>query len=401
MNDLLIAYLGVSVDEPVAWAMVRDGRVVAADLTHSIDELGALAGEMADDVDVAAVIPGEHVALRFMPTPPKARQKFLSAAMMLLEDDLAEPVESLHVAVGRHNERGEIVAVKKSIVQDILAEFENAGLTLRFLTTDLSAVQPDAEADATVLVLGDRLVAAGDDWAFAGESALITPAVTAKLPPSAHVRLHASEESAEPVSSVVHRVGASVDRHEPVQFSALVEHLAAKISGGAPNILQGDFKPKRRRSINLSPYKRPAAIAATFILAVCAMTVAEAFRAQSIAARYNDAAKMVHQQAFPSTPASQMRRNARALMASGGSASFVDITQKIDGSLGDDGEVIIDRLRFDGARGTYSFSIRATSNEAIDRFRERLAEKGVSANDVSGYRRSGSYWIGELSAGLR
>lgn len=150
----------------------------------------------------------------------------------------------------------------------------------------------------------------------------------------------------------------------------------------------------------MRPYLRAACLAGAVLVSIAGLGAADAIRASTMAGRYQAAARSIHAEAFPDVPVSDMRGNARGRLAGGGVVSFIDLNRRIEMALGDTGEVSIERIQFDAARAAFSFSVRATSNDAIDAFRERLGAGGVDAIDVSGYRRSGADWVGDMAVRL-
>ncbi len=403
MNEALIAYVGETLADPIAWTAVRDGVAISHGVADGFAALAPALSDLPEHILVGAVLPGELAAYRPLAAPPKSDAKFLAAAMLLLEDELAEPVADMHVATGREDGEGAVVAVKKSLIAEWAGAFVDAGAPLRFLTVDFLCVPaPSEEAGASLLILGDRALARGRGWRFAADIEL-TPAALRGL-------LGAADDGGEEGAKGVDVRGPQGWRPPPgwpearsimvAKTGGVAEEAARQaLAGAGLSLLQGEFRPPRRTQVNVAPYRRAAAMAAGLVVGVVALSWIETHRLSAMAERYDGEARRIFAEAFPDASGRDMRGTARARLSAGGAATFLDLTRRLDAAIGEKG-VAIDRIQFDASRGAFSFSVRGASNEDIDAFRERLAAQGVRATDVSGYRRSGGAWVGDMAVRL-
>ncbi|MEO1014899.1 MAG: type II secretion system protein GspL [Pseudomonadota bacterium] len=398
MNEALIAYLGETPDDPIAWTAVREGVAISHGVADGFDALAPALADLPEHITVGAILPGELAAYRRLPAPPKSDAKFRAAAALLLEDELAEPIDDLHVGVAREDGEGVLVALKAALVTEWTEAFAMAGAALRFMTVDyLCAPAPSPDAAASALILGDRVLARGRGQRFAAETGLAGLALARlvdETDDATGVDVHGPEGWLkphgwpEPRSIVVAKTGGVA---EEAARQALAEE--------GLNLLQGPFQPPRRVTFDVAPYRRAAAMAAGLVAGLVALSAVEAQRTSAMAARYDREARRIYAEAFPEAPTRDIRSQARGRLSTGGAATFLDVTRRIDAAI-DEEEVAIDRIQYDAGRGALSFSVRSASNESIDAFRERLAAEGVRATDVSGYRRSGDAWIGDMAVGL-
>ncbi|MEQ8935165.1 MAG: type II secretion system protein GspL, partial [Amphiplicatus sp.] len=172
MSNALIFLLGASPADPIRWGRFADGRLLEGSRLENAAALSGLA-QTADAADsVVAILPGEQVALRRMPAPPKSEAKFRSAAAYLLEDELAEPIGDLHVAVAMQESGGLAIAVRKRIIEQWIAAFVDAGVALNMLTADY-LVLPSGAGQATAIFEEERAIVAIGGGGFAIETALL------------------------------------------------------------------------------------------------------------------------------------------------------------------------------------------------------------------------------------
>ena len=172
MSETLILLLGQSPDEPVRWAFMDGDAVASADTAPDGGALTSIARRAALAKSVVAILPGEHIAMRVLAAPPKAASKFRAAAMFLLEDELAESLDSLHVASTRLEDgAGAAYAVKKSIMDEWIMLFADVGISADIVTADFALLQQ--AADSALLVFEkERMVCAIGHSGMAGDRPL-------------------------------------------------------------------------------------------------------------------------------------------------------------------------------------------------------------------------------------
>jgi type II secretion system protein L len=395
LTDLVVFKLCASPGEPIAWGAFTSGTITEAGRVAEISALGQISARFPEDARRIAILPGEQVAMRAIPAPPKSAAKLKAAAALLLEDALAEPVDDLHIILSSSAPRG-AYAASKSVIADWLAAFDAAGIALGEMTVDFACI---GASDTACIIVGDkdRVIAARADAGFACERNL----ADAAAPPF----LEAAGEAAIIAYGAHDLVGrwasAPVERrplpHEADVLSLFGAYLST--SSAAANFLSGEFRRKSAAAFKLGPWRRPAALAAGLAAAAVFAAAAGGIRDGRIAASFEDSARAMHKAAFPTYSGNDIRAHAREILASGGqAASFLEIATRLTASLDGHDGVAVDRIRYDGARGQFVFSIRSDSDAGIEAFRAALDAHGLVGVDSGGYRRLGEAWIGEMAA---
>lgn len=395
MSDLVIARLGRTSANPVGWATFAGARLVESGHAENGAALFETLQRVAGGARIAAVLPGEQVAMRAFASPPRSPVKFASAAGLLLEDELAQPVDGCHVATHRMEDAGRVYAVDLHVMRRWVDLFSEKGFPLAAALPDFECLGGTRERPILFLE-NDRIVASFGDRAFAAETDIALPAIEALLAeqPDAEVGVYG-----EPARSPAHS-GGRYDRIGEANDEALLCAAAQTIESGASiNLLQGAFRPRRRRVVELSRWRRPAIAAGIFAVALLAFAVADGFRTKRIAERYAQEARRLHDEYFPDAASADPRSHARSVLAGSG-ASFLALSDRLGRAVADNESVAIDRIRFDEARGQLVFSIRSVSDADIASFREALSAYGVTTAETGGYRRAGAYWVGEMTARL-
>jgi type II secretion system protein L len=398
LTDLFLFKLGPTPRDPVAWGAFSGATIEEAGRVVDVASIAGIANRIPPDARIVAVLPGEQVAMRAIPAPPKQLSKLVAAATYLLEDELAEAASDLHIVVAGAGDRAAL-AISKALMRDWLSAFEAAGVALTEMTVDYLCIGGSKTA---LIIVGDqgRIIASRGDAGFAAEldlADLVAPDFIEAAGDAAIIAYGAHDHAGRWAQTPVER--------RPLPHEADVVALyGAQLSmkGAAANFLSGEFRRKQARNLKLGAWKRPAALGAGLAAALVVSAAAGGLRDGKIASTFETSARDMHRAAFPTFEGTDIRDHSRQILASGvKSASFLEMTALLTASLEGHEGVAVDRIRYDGARGQFVFSIRSNSDAGIEAFRAALDANGVVATDNGGYRRSGEAWIGEMSAGLK
>ncbi|MFN3960121.1 MAG: type II secretion system protein GspL [Parvularculaceae bacterium] len=396
MTGMVILKLGQASGDALAWGLFADGRLAEAGRAEGVAALADVKGRFPEDARIVAVLPGETVALRDIPSPPKQAAKLRAAAGYLLEDELAEAIEDLHLVITGGADGARAYAISKNLMRAWIDAFAEAGVALSGVSVDY-ALLGGGPSVCVIAADGERIIASRGVAGFAAELALadlVAPAFLAAAGDAAIVSYGAHEPVGRWATAPVERRPLA---HEADLIALFGAHLDAK--GAYPDFLSGEFRPKQQLSLRLGPWKRPGALAAGLAAALVALGAASGLRDWRIAARYEASAEALHKSAFPTFAGGDIRSHVRGLLAGGAkTASFLDMTARLTAGLEAHPGVSIERIRFDAARGQYVFSIRSRSDSGIEAFRAGLAAAGIEATDNGGYRRTGDQWTGEMTA---
>ncbi len=399
MTDTVILKLGPTPGDAVAWGAIEGGRLVQSGRVDSVAAFAAISGRFGEDARLVAVLPGEQVALREILSPPKQAAKLRAAAGYLLEDELAEAIDDLHIVIASDAAGARAFAISKAQMAAWLAAFAEAGVGLASVSVDY-ALLGAGTAVCVIAADGDRIIAARGGAGFAAEAILaeiVAPAFLAAAGEAAIVSYGAHDQVGRWAAAPVERRPLA---HEADLIALFGSHLGAK--GDYPEFLSGEFRPKKQISLQLGPWRRPGALAAGLAAALVALGAVSGLRDWRIAERYETTAEALHKSAFPTFEGGDIRGHVRGLLASGAkTAGFLEMTARLTAGVEAHPGVSIERIRFDAARGQYIFSIRSKSDAGIEAFRAGLLGAGLEATDNGGYRRTGDQWVGEMTARAR
>jgi general secretion pathway protein L len=398
VNETLILLLGAAPDAPVRWAFRGDGRILLADTAENVAALAAIAARARGARTAAAIMQGEDAAMRALPAPPKAQAQFRAAASYLLEDELAENLEQIHVATQRHDSgAGLALAARKAVVERWREALREAGVAPDILTADY-ALLAMAPGRAVIVDAGDRVIGAAGLQGFALERPAADEVVAALLQDESLTEIVIYG----PRTVDIEREGVSVDWRGPLGDAALFSLYGEALDAGrAPNLLQGVYRKRRDWRGALGPWRLAAALAAASLALFMLVGVADAVRSLRFADRLEAETLELHRAAFPDAQDADPRTHARQILASGGgSASFLALSNSIADSLGENEGVQIDRIRYNAARDEYSVNLRFTEVSELEALKRALEGRGVATAETGGVRRTGNVYLGELRMSL-
>jgi general secretion pathway protein L len=363
---------------------------------EGIAALPAVTERMPEGCRIVAVLRGEQVALRDMPSPPKQQAKLKAAAGYLLEDELAEAVDDLHVALSAVAEGARAYAISKPLMKSWIDAFSEAGVTLAEMSVDYALIGGSAGV-CVIAADRDRIIASRGAAGFAAElplAEIVAPAFLKAAGDAAIVSYGAHEHVGRWAAAPVERRPLA---HEADLIALFGASLGAK--DGHVDFLSGEFRAKKTYTVELGAWRRPAALAASLAAALVLLGAASGLRDWRVAERYETTAETLHKSAFPTFEGGDIRGHVRGLLSSGAkTAGFLEMTARLTAGLEAHDGVSIERIRFDASRGQYTFSIRSASDAGIEAFRTGLSQFGVEATDNGGYRRTGDQWVGEMTA---
>lgn len=393
MISTLIFLLGADADAPITWGRVADGRIDAHGTLANASDLGTLAEEAAQASSLAAVLQGEDVASRMIASPPKGERRLREAARLLMEDELAEPADDLHIATALSGAGARVAAVRREIVERWIGAFRDAGLELDAFVVDYLALPSAADAGALILREG-RAVVAYDGGGFAAETALVCGERWQDFFGAERrytVLADAAQQKLLPFRARTDSAGAADDQN------LLLLYARAANDQDRLDLLQGRFRRHTPWRAIAAPWRRAALLAACAGAAALLAILSDGAKQARIAEKWRTAAETVHARAFPGVPAERAVANARGRLAQGSTRTFSRVTSVVGKAAQGFDAVEIARIRYDSAGAAYFISVRSMTDADIEAFKNRLNAGGVAAADNGGYRRIGDIWAGELA----
>jgi len=335
--------------------------------------------------------------MRSLAAPPKARRQLRAAVSYLLEDELAENLDHVHVAPMRHADgAGIALAVKKDLLENWLDTLEEAGISPDIVTADF-ALLPMAAGRAIFIEQADRIVGAAEFSGFAMDRPLADDIAAAF---AENENISDIVVYGERLLGASGRQGVNIERRTALDGEALFQTFAAGVAC-APNLRVGSYRKRRDWRAAAGPWRRVGMLAAASLAALVLTTAAESLRDYRTANKLKEATLALHQAAFPDAADADPRAHARQILAAGGGRPvFLFLTNSIAESARENEGVEIDRIRYNGGRGEYSVNLRFGDISKFEAFKRALASRGLDVTEAGSVLRAGATYRGELRVSI-
>lgn len=308
------------------------------------------------------LIPASDCAFHTLTLPAGLRKPPLQVAPFLLEEQLADEVESTHFAlIHRQQAQCEIVAVQRQKMRDWLARCESLSLRPLALTPDALAL-PWQPPTWSAVQADDQWLIRHQPWAgMAAEPPWLAELLQGEA--EAHVIDSYSPPPAAPGEW----------RSQPAQtlLSLAASHPAAqKLS-----LLQGEFAVRRRRPDQTSwRPARYAALALALLAAVNSVLDHRDLARQAEAAR--QASRAYYHRWFPTekkviNPRLQMQQHLQTLARQAQHAPLVDRLSALQNIISETPGIRLRALSWDAAGNRLQLDIAAASSRALEQFTQR------------------------------
>lgn len=370
--------------EPVEYCVARADAIASFVVGHAL--LETLTTQVATR-RVVVFVPSADVRLATVQVPARQAAKVLQAAPFVLEEQLAEDVDTLHFALGARlaDQRWPLAIVSHARMQAWLSLLDGAGIHADAMIPDMLVLRVPDDAHCNALIDDDQvLVRSARDSGF-----------VCQVDDLSFCLELADPEKRKTVSLVVPRGGA-IDVSAlgwPVEprhgFNSALEALLQQWRNtDAIDLLQGRFSPKRHRLRWFAPWRIAATLAAVAIGLSLLVNGIESFRLQRAVAAQDAANVARYQQVFPNETrivdlSAQLNQQLAALQTGGG-GQFMSMLDVLSEALAAVPGLQIKTLQF--RDGTLYVGMTATNLELLDRLKSwfgqpRGAQFGVdSAN---------------------
>ncbi|ERS86829.1 general secretion pathway protein L [Marinobacter sp. EVN1] len=386
-----------------------------ADTREHIEQ--TLAQNALEKVLLIGLIPGDEAVFCLADIPAKQTRFIQQALPYAVEEQLAQDIDSVHLALGPHTPEGYRVA---AIDREQMARWRQ--LFSGWYHARLEAIYPDAsllpaaESGWVICLDADSalLQSQRGEWLRMQADNLPLLAVTLAAPSSDEVvaeipvQLYGAEADLDARQTLVSELSGSTGHmrieKKPLEFSVTEflawsyhHHLSQPV-----NLCQGAFSLKAEGSSPLKPWKPLIAVASLWFVIQMGLEIGMGVYHQQQAEQLESQAMSVYRNAFPSdrrTHAGNVRRviegQLRVAGSQGPEVDFITLMKYTGdqyGRLQNPGAVTFNSINYSRSRGELVVDIRADSYDRLSRLRNGLASEGLQAqigsvvNESSGAR---------------
>ena len=373
-------------DQPVHWLLVDS-------LGNHIGyvQQGTLEGAAAQAAGrkVTAILPAEQVTLLHVDVPSRNPQKVLQAVPFILEDKLAEDVETLHFALGERSAAGQLVAViGRARLRRCLDGLSAAGIVPVKLVPDVCAVLPEADAAVAVLDEGAALVRFPDGGGFASDASLTAHLLKRRIaditPPLTRIEMHGTPKQMDALDVAL--ADTQLERvRRPMEggmLPLLARHLGAQ---RGLDLLQGEFKLQNSMQEHWRQWRLAAYLAAACVLLGLTQQIVSYVKLRHQAAVLDAQVVQIFTQAMPGsrlqpgTEMLQMKQRLAELEGGNSAGSLLALLDALGTGLNGSTTIQVTGINYQG--GTLQAQLQAGDIAALDALKSTLNKQaGITAN---------------------
>ncbi|YCO03538.1 type II secretion system protein GspL [Vibrio sp. VNB-15] len=376
MSEFLTVRLSSEQQSTIPWLVwsTQQQDVIASGELAGWEHLDELAS-YADQRQVIALLASNDVVLTEVDIPPGAARQFDSMLPYLVEDEVAQDVDSLHFTVlDKQADKAQICAIERAWIQTILQRFSSQGIVIKRILPDVMALPVQEEHSSAV--------ALGEQW-------LIRHSHTqGAVVDASWLDLYLSAYSQE-------NEGWKLDCYSSVPESSLKDSWVAKpeemamallakgVTESKTNLLTGSFKPKSSWGKYVRVWQK-AAIAAGVLLVVLVgqqLLVVHKYEAQAQA--YREESERIFRQIFPNKKRiptvsylkRQMTDEERRLSGGTSETAMLSWLAALPATLGQVKDLEITSFKYDGQRGEVRIQASSSDFQPFEQARVKLADK--------------------------
>ncbi|MGL5046832.1 MAG: type II secretion system protein GspL [Shewanella sp.] len=371
MSERLFIRLGRTAEQSCSWLVwsEQEQEIIASGELANAQGLLTLT-ERAGNRPVDVLVPAAAMMLTSVHLPEKGQRQALKALPFMLEEALADDVDTLHFTVGpRDGDALSVVAVAHEQMQTWLSCLTEAGLKVKRIVPDCLAL-PLQECQWAAMNFGNELLLR---TGLATGQSLPLPWL-----PIALEQLRPAQGEVSVASYTQMQLEGVELKPQSLELPMLV--LARGILHAPVNLLTGIYRPKREFSKQLMMWKSAAitiAIACVLALVNKGLTI---YQVNEQIAGLKAQSEAIYQQVVPGNSRivnlrSQMESQLRALQGQGSGAAFFAMLDELQDAFKQVPELKPNSLRFESARNEIRMQVSAQNYAQIEKFKEIVGRR--------------------------
>ncbi|MBU1617868.1 MAG: type II secretion system protein GspL [Gammaproteobacteria bacterium] len=371
MNEQLIIRLGSQPQQPISWLVwsAINKEIIASGQLASADELAALS-ERLGRRPVVALVPAADVVLSEVLLPAKPNRQIIQALPYMLEEEHAEDIEQLYLALGLCQQRGkeywqQVALCKKTQLEQWVGSLVGAGFQPIQLVPD-ALLLPEHQDGASAIELSGQWLLRQGPW----QASSIEPNWWPDFLSLANIELIYS------YSPWPAEILQNVQAAEPELPLAL---LAQQLPEQRFSLLQGQYAPKKAKNKVWSLWQSSIVLGAGCLALYLLVLGAQVWQQGQLLQQQRAELVTLYKSRFPAESTRDISRQlARKLQGagSGQDASLFSLLNELQQELAATTNMRLDNLRYDQKNSELRFQAEADSFQRFDHLKTRLEQKG-------------------------
>ena len=384
MSEFLTVRLSSEPQSPVQWLVwsTSQQEVIASGELSSWDQLGELT-PYAEKRSCIALLPGNECLIKRVEIPKGAARQFDSMLPFLLEDEVAQDIEDLHLTVlDKDATHATVCGVEREWLKQALDTFREANIIFRKVLPDTLAL-PLEEQGISALQIDQHWLLRQSNY----QAVSISEAWLAMFLQSDWVAL-GDEEQSPTIFSYTALPSDDVQQQSGIEWQAkpaeLVMSLLSQqaITSGV-NLLTGTFKTKSSFSKYWRVWQKVAIAACLLVAVIVTQQVLKVQQYEAQAEAYRTESERIFRSVLPgkqriptvSYLKRQMNDEAKKYGGSGDGDSLLGWLALLPETLGQVKAIEVNSIRYDGNRAEGRLEAKSSDFQHFETARVKLEEK--------------------------
>ena len=386
MSEFLTVRLSSEPQSPVPWLVwsTSQQEVIASGELSSWEQLDELT-PYAEKRSCIALLPGNECLIKRVEIPKGAARQFDSMLPFLLEDEVAQDIEDLHLTIlDKDVSHATVCGVDREWLKQALELFREANIVFRKVLPDTLAVPFEEQGISALQIDQHWLLRQGNyqavsiseawlpmflqsDWVVAGEEDQATTIFSYTAMPSDDVQQQSGVEwQAKPAELVM-------------------SLLSQQAITSSVNLLTGTFKTKSSFSKYWRVWQKVAIAACLLVAVIVTQQVLKVQQYEAQAEAYRAESERIFRAVLPgkqriptiSYLKRQMNDEAKKYGGSGEGDSLLGWLALLPETLGQVKSIEVESIRYDGNRSEVRLQAKSSDFQHFETARVKLEEKFV------------------------
>lgn len=373
MNEQLIVRLGSKAEQSISWLVWAPltQEVIASGEVAAVSELAALAERLGRRA-VIALVPAADVVLKKVALPAKPNKQLLQALPYMLEEEHAEDIDKLYLALGKaelvNGQYWQQVALcQRQRIEQWLDWLQTAGFSVSRLLPD--ALLLPADTVPCCIELQQQWLLRQDEWqATAIESSwwpdylalAALPAITSYSPWPAHI----------------------LQQNQPAAPELPLALLAKGLDKTDFTLLQGAYAPQRPQNQQWLTWRFSISLVATCLVIYLLQLAGQVWQQKQQLSQVQQQLRNEYIQVFPGERITNLSRQLQQKLQSVGGVgpqqNFLTLLAALQLRLEALPDIRLDSLRYDANRQELRFTASAAGFPSFEQLKLQLEQAGYT-----------------------
>lgn len=372
MSEQLVIRLGSRAEQSISW-LVWAGQnqdVIASGEVAGVAQLTELCTRLGNR-PVIALVPASDVVLKQVNLPTKPNRQLLQALPYMLEEEQAEDIEKLFLALGsvQHHDgqySQQVAVCQHERMQQWLDWLQSAGFSVSRILPD-ALLLPEQQLPACIQLQNQWLLkqspwqVSAIDVSWWGDYLQLAglPMLTSYSPwPNELAQSHQLAEPELPLAL-----------------------LASQLQHNDFNLLQGEYKPKRQVNRQLQLWRSSAILLGACLSIYLLQLGISNWQLSRQSAALQQQSQALYLQAFPQERIVNLNLQLQQKLAAvGGNSeqSFLVLLDSLQQQIAKVPDISLENLRYDGKRAELRFEAKGDSFQSFEKLKSALEQVGFS-----------------------